>query len=80
MLVSGGEVVQGGSRTSLGSAERYVAPDGEWRSAGDMACPRSRHGQARLPDGRVLAAGGDAVFPGEAPVVRSCADVYDPQG
>jgi N-acetylneuraminic acid mutarotase len=80
VLVSGGEVVQGGSRTSLGSAERYVAPDGEWRSAGDMACPRSRHGQARLPDGRVLAAGGDAVFPGEAPVVRSCADVYDPQG
>lgn len=80
VLVSGGEVVQGGARTSLAVAERYDPQADEWAPAGEMACPRSRHGQAVLPDGRVLAVGGDAAFPGEPPVARSCADIYDPDG
>jgi N-acetylneuraminic acid mutarotase len=78
VLVTGGESVREGSRTSLGAAERYDPQTDEWNPAGEMSCPRSRHGQAALPDGRVLAAAGDAAFPGEPPVARSCADVYDP--
>lgn len=79
VLVTGGETVREGARTSLGSAERYNPDDDAWTSAGEMGCPRSRHGQALLPDGRVLAAGGDAAFPGEPPVARSCAEIYQPE-
>lgn len=79
VLVTGGESVREGTRTSLGAAERYDPEADAWNPAGEMSCPRSRHGQGRLPDGRVLAAAGDAAFPGEPPVARSCADVYDPR-
>lgn len=79
VLVSGGETVREGARTSLGRAERYDADEDAWTSAGEMGCPRSRHGQVLLADGRVLAAGGDAAFPGEPPVARSCAEVYQPE-
>lgn len=79
VLVSGGESVRDGARTSLGFAERYDPEADSWDRAGDMECPRSRHGQALLPDGRVLAAGGDAAFPGEPPVARSCVEIYDPE-
>lgn len=79
VLVSGGETVREGARTSLGGAERYDPDEDAWVSAGEMECPRSRHGQALLPDGTVLTAGGDAAFPGEPPVARSCAEVYNPE-
>lgn len=79
VLVSGGETVREGARTSLGGAERYDPDDDTWTSAGEMECPRSRHGQALLPDGTVLTAGGDAAFPGEPPVARSCAEIYHPE-
>lgn len=79
VLVSGGESVQDGTRTSLADAERYAVDDDSWTQAGEMECPRSRHGQALLADGSVLAVGGDAAFPGEPPIARSCAEVYDPE-
>lgn len=78
VLVSGGESVQDGTRTSLGDAEHYDLDADVWHQAGEMGCPRSRHGQARLADGSVLAVGGDAAFPGEPPIARSCAEIYRP--
>lgn len=78
VLVAGGEDVTGGRRTSLASAERYDTDAGEWVSAGEMSCARSEQGAARLPDGSVLVAAGDAAFPGEPPQAQSCADRYEP--
>lgn len=78
VLVAGGEDVTGGRRTSLASAERYDTDAGEWVSAGEMSCARSEQGAARLSDGSVLVAAGDAAFPGEPPQAQSCADRYEP--
>lgn len=78
VLVAGGEDVTGGRRTSLSSAERYDTEAGEWVSASEMSCARSEQGAARLPDGSVLVAAGDAAFPGEPPQAQSCVDRYGP--
>ncbi|MBW3577862.1 MAG: hypothetical protein KY462_09015 [Actinobacteria bacterium] len=78
VLVVGGEFFNQGTRTSLASAERYDPGEQAWVSAGEMNCPRSEHGAALLPDGSVLAAAGDATFPGEAPIAQSCIDAYRP--
>lgn len=78
VLVAGGEDVTGGRRTSLASAERFDPEAGEWVSAGEMSCARSEQGAARLPDGSVLVAAGDAAFPGEPPQAQSCVDRYEP--
>lgn len=78
VLVAGGELVQGGTRRSLDSAEVYDPDDDVWMSAGTMACPRSEHGAVLLEDGDVLVVAGDAAFPGQAPAAQSCADLYRP--
>lgn len=82
VLVAGGESVQRGSRRSLTSAEVFdfdLGATGEWRSAGDMSCPRSEHSAVLLGDGSVLVAAGDAAFPGQAPMAQSCVDRYQPE-
>lgn len=78
VVVAGGEDVTGGRRTSLASAERYDVEDEQWVPAGEMSCARSEQGAARLPDGSVLVAAGDAAFPGEPPQAQSCVDRYEP--
>lgn len=81
VLVVGGESVQRGNRRSLTSAEVFdfgLGATGEWRSAGDMACPRSEHSAVLLRDGTVLVAAGDAAFPGQPPMAQSCVDLYRP--
>lgn len=78
VLVAGGEVVQGGTRRSLDSAEVYDPEAGEWLPAGSMSCPRSEHAAVLLPGGQVLVVAGDAAFPGQAPSAQSCADLYEP--
>ncbi len=81
VLVAGGETVRRGERRSLASGEVFdfgLGATGEWRSAGDMACPRSEQAAVALGDGSVLVIAGDAAFPGQAPAPRSCVDRYQP--
>lgn len=81
ILVAGGETVRRGSRRSLTSAEVFqfdLGASGEWRSAGDMTCPRSEHDAVLLDDGSVLVIAGDAAFPGQAPMAQSCVGQYQP--
>lgn len=78
VLVTGGELVQGGSRRSLDTAEVFDPDADEWAPAGTMSCPRSEHAAVLLPDGDVLVVAGDAAFPGQAPAAQSCADRYTP--
>ncbi len=81
VLVAGGETVRRGSRRSLTSAEVFefdLGASGEWRSAGDLACPRSEQAAVLLADGSVLVIAGDAAFPGQAPMAQSCVGRYQP--
>ena len=81
VLVAGGETVRRGSRRSLSSSEVFefdLGASGEWRSGGDMACPRSEQAAVLLDDGSVLVIAGDAAFPGQAPMAQSCVGRYQP--
>lgn len=81
VLVAGGETVRRGERRSLTSGEIFEfdrGATGEWRSAGDMACPRSEQAAVLLDDGSVLVIAGDAAFPGQAPTAQSCVAQYQP--
>jgi hypothetical protein len=62
----------------LQSAEVYDPNTREWRSAGDMACPRSEQAAVLLGDGTVLVVAGDGAFPGQNPIAQGCADRYQP--
>jgi N-acetylneuraminic acid mutarotase len=81
VLVAGGETVRRGSRRSLTSAEVFefgLGASGEWRSGGDMVCPRSEQAAVLLADASVLVIAGDAAFPGQAPMAQSCVGRYQP--
>ena len=78
VLVAGGESASRGQRRSLATAEVYEVATRSWRSAGEMACPRSEQAAVRMADGAVLVVAGDAAFPGQQPIAQSCAGVYRP--
>ncbi len=78
VLVAGGESAKRGQRRSLQSTEVFDPNGREWRSAGDMACPRSEQAAVLLGDGTVLVVAGDAAFPGQNPIAQGCADRYQP--
>jgi len=78
VLVAGGESAQRGQRRSLRTGEVYDPNTQEWRSAGDMDCPRSEQSAALLGDGTVLVVAGDGAFPGQNPIAQGCADRYEP--
>lgn len=78
ILVAGGEIVAGGSRRSLLSAEILSPGATTWRSAGTMTCPRSEQAAVLLGDGSVMVVAGDAAAPGEAPTAQGCVDRYRP--
>ena len=78
VLVAGGESAQRGQRRSLRTGEVYDPNGREWRSAGDMACPRSEQAAVALGDGTVLVVAGDGAFPGQNPIAQGCADRYQP--
>lgn len=80
VLVAGGESVDGGSRTSLDTAELFDPAADSWVSAGGMSCPRSGLAAVTLPDGSVLEVAGDGAFPGQPPVAQSCVERYFPAG
>ena len=78
VLVAGGESALRGQRRSLLTGEVFDTQAREWRSAGDMHCPRSEQAAALLGDGTVLVVAGDAAFPGQAPIAQGCVDRYQP--
>lgn len=78
VVVAGGETITRGNRRSLASAEIFVVESREWRSAGDMNCPRSEAAGVRLDDGSVLVVAGDFAAPGQSPDPKGCADRYVP--
>ncbi len=78
VLVAGGETVTRGNRRSLASAEIFTLDRGEWRSAGNMNCPRSEASATLLGDGSVLVVAGDFAAPGQQPDPKGCADRYRP--
>jgi len=78
VLVAGGESVTRGNRRSLASAELFSLDKREWRSAGNMNCPRSEAGSALLGDGSVLVVAGDFAAPGQQPDPKGCGDRYRP--
>ena len=78
VLVAGGEAVQSGARSSLTSAELYDPSRRRWARAAGMACVRSDLALASLPQGRALAAGGDAASPGAPPLAQGCSEIYQP--
>ena len=78
VLIAGGEQNTKGQRRSLKSSEVYDPQSREWRSAGDMQCPRSEQAAVLLGDNTVLVVAGDAAFPGQAPIAQGCADRYQP--
>jgi hypothetical protein len=77
-LVAGGESFTRGQRRSLRRGEVFDPQNREWRSAGEMQCPRSEQAAVLLSDGTVLVVAGDAAFPGQAPIAQGCADRYKP--
>ena len=78
VLVAGGESVTRGNRRSLNSAEIFSLDKKEWRSAGNMNCPRSEAAAVLLGDGSVLVVAGDFAAPGQQPDPKGCADRYHP--
>lgn len=70
VLIAGGV----GAAGSLARAELYAPGAGTWTQAGSLAVARSLHTATRLPDGRVLAAGG---FGTNAQPLNG-AEVFDP--
>ena len=78
VLVAGGESLTRGARRSLATAEIFTLEKREWRSAGNMNCPRSEASAALLGDGSVLVVAGDFAAPGQQPDPKGCADRYRP--
>lgn len=69
-----GKVLHAGTGTGpFGTAAVFNPRTGRWEDTGDLNLPRADHGIARLPDGRVLVAGGRTI---EA--ATSHAEIYNP--
>ncbi|AUX22245.1 uncharacterized protein SOCEGT47_027460 [Sorangium cellulosum] len=74
VLVAGGRDSQSGRQTLLDSAEVFDPTSGEWLAVESMPAARRSHTATRLPDGRVLVAGGAHLE--EEPV--DGVEVFDP--
>jgi len=75
VLVVGGHNEAGGS---VASAQVYDPGSGTWTRTGDMTTPRRGFSVTRLPDGKVLVAGGEADLRTGNPVELASAELYDP--
>lgn len=72
LLVAGLNQISAGNGQILASTERYDTAAGTWSSGGSLALARFRHDAVLLPNGKVLAAGGDTG------ALTPSAELYDP--
>ncbi len=73
VLVIGGESLEGGAYTALGSAELWDPDTGTFSATGSLAEARIGHTATLLPDGRVLVIGGGSSSGWLGP-----AEIWDP--
>jgi N-acetylneuraminic acid mutarotase len=83
LLVSGKVLLAGGyissiTRPSVGTADLYDPQTNSFSATGSMAFGRDSHTATRLPDGKVLVAGGYSGSQLSGYTVRSDIEVYDP--
>ncbi len=76
VLVAGGMSVTA-NPPAIGSAEIYDPASNSWSPTGAMVQARANHAAVRLPDGRVLVAGGDGGSPAQFKGTTGC-QIYDP--
>ena len=77
VLVAGGAKIDGGTRTSLASAELYDPETGAFTPTGTMTVPRQLATASLLTDGRVLIVGGSDIDQ-DSTTTLSSAELYDP--
>ena len=73
VLVVGGRLCANSSCTEFGSAELYDPGTGAWSTTGGLGVPRHAHVAVRLPNGKVLVAGGH-----NGATNWNTAELYDP--
>lgn len=73
VLVVGGRLCAGSSCAEFSSAELYDPTTGLWKAAGNLKVPRHAHVAVRLPNGKVLVAGGH-----NGATNWNSAELYDP--
>jgi hypothetical protein len=78
LLLDGMVLVAGGGGDPQVSAELYDPSRGSWTVTGSMDKPRIYFTATRLPDGKVLVAGGQSSMDNEVPGVQASAELYDP--
>ena len=79
VLAAGGLRFDGSSTTYHSSAELFDPMTGNWTLTGPMSGPRSGQTATLLLNGKVLAAGGGRIMPGNNFVELSSAELYDPE-
>jgi N-acetylneuraminic acid mutarotase len=81
VLVVGGSTPDpnGGDYFILKTCEIFDPKSNTWTRAASMKSPRSLAAVVRLPDGRVLAAGGMIDFRSDSAKITDSAEVYDPK-
>ncbi|MER5711944.1 kelch repeat-containing protein [Streptomyces sp. NPDC002122] len=67
-----------GPAEGLATAEIHDPATGRWTPTGGLLQARFSHSATRLPDGRVLVAGGATARPGPSPYTLRTAELYDP--
>ncbi|AJF70242.1 hypothetical protein SVTN_37460 [Streptomyces vietnamensis] len=67
-----------GPAEGLATAEVHDPATGRWTPTGALRQARFSHSATRLPDGRVLVAGGATARPGPTPYTLRTAELYDP--
>ncbi|MEP7341222.1 MAG: kelch repeat-containing protein [Acidobacteriota bacterium] len=75
VLVAGGMISSSPCCTGTNTAEIYDPATGQWSATGSMSEVRSNHIAIRLPNGKVMVAGGNAVGNKEP---SNTVEVYDP--
>ncbi len=85
LLQNGQVLVTGGNGTcvpfscpALSTAELYHPATGTWAPTGSMTTARTDHTATPLPNGQVLAAGGETQNNKGTPSVTATADLYTP--
>ena len=78
VLAAGGRIEVGNNvYSSIAYADLYDPASKKWSATGAIGTSRSNHSATRLPDGRVLVAGGWTGGPGSLNSIDT-AEVYDP--